>query len=97
MTHGIETASRKKMKLYKRSMTLGTTETDINANKNYRNQYNQLKCMAQQTFYWDKIQNCKSKMKELWKVINTVLGKAKHKGSIISHISVNGIKTYNPR
>ena len=25
------------------------------------------------------------------------MGKAKHKGSVISHISVNGIKTYNPK
>ena len=30
-------------------------------------------------------------------MINSVVGKTKHKGSIISHISVNGIKTYNPK
>ena len=29
--------------------------------------------------------------------LDTVLGKAKHKGSIISHISVNGIKMYKPK
>ena len=95
MTHGIETTSRKKITLYKKSITKDAKEADFKAYKNYRNQYNQLKCTAQQTYYKEKIQNCKNRMKELWKVINTVLGKAKHKGSVISHISVNGIKTYN--
>ena len=96
MIHGIEITSRKKIRLYKKSITLGATEADIKAYKNYRNQYNQLKHMTQQTCYREKIQNCKSRMIELWKVINTLLGKAKHKGSIISHTSVNGIKNYNP-
>ena len=39
MTHGTETASRKKLKLYKKPMTLGAAEADIKAYKNYRNQY----------------------------------------------------------
>ena len=97
MTHGIETASRKKIKLYKKSITQGATEADKRTYKSYRNKYNQLKCMVQQTYYQEKIENCRNKMKELWKVINPVVGKTKHKWSIISHISVNGMKTYNPK
>ena len=53
--------------------------------------------MAQLFYYTDKVKECKTKTKELWRVINRVFGKVKHAGSIISHISIDGLKTYNPK
>ena len=55
MTHGIETTSKKKLRLYKKSITVRATKADMKAYKNYRNQYNWLKHTAQQTYYRDKI------------------------------------------
>ena len=52
---------------------------------------------AQTSYYNDKIKECKNKTKELWKVINRVICKTKHRGSIISHITIDGLKTYSPK
>ena len=65
--------------------------------KEYRNHYNKLKRTTQTSYYNDKIKECKNKTKELWKVINKVIGKMKHRGSIISYITIDGLKTYNPK
>ena len=39
----------------------------------------------------------KHNMKKLWQLINSQLGKCKHRGNIIPHISVDGIRTYEPK
>ena len=39
----------------------------------------------------------KHNMKKLWQLINSQLGKCKHTGNIIPYISVNGIKTCEPK
>ena len=39
---------------------------------------------------------CKNNNKKLWKIINEILRKHKHKGSIITQISIDGVKTFNP-
>ena len=33
----------------------------------------------------------------MWQVINQTIGKQKHGGSIIHYISIDGVKTYNPK
>ena len=33
----------------------------------------------------------------MWKIINEILRKQKYKGSIITHININGVKTYDSR
>ena len=43
MTHGIETASRKKLRLYKLSLMQGAMQEDVRSYKEYRNKYNKLK------------------------------------------------------
>ena len=46
-------------------------------------------------YYTKRVKDCKNTTKE-WKVINEILWKNKHTGSIILHISIEGVKTYNP-
>ena len=97
MSHGIEVVSGKKLELYKQSLHKDVTHKTVQKYKEYRNQYNRLKRMAQTTYYTEKIRECKNKTKDLWKIINNVIGKTKHRGSIISHITIDGLKTYNPK
>ena len=33
--------------------------------------------------------------KKMWRIINEILKKQKNKGSIITHININGVKTYD--
>ena len=47
-------------------------------------------------YYKKQVADCRHNTKLLWKVINNVIGKVKHSGSIISYITINGLKTYNP-
>ena len=47
-------------------------------------------------YYKKKIQENTTNTKKLWKVINNIIGKHKHSGSIISYIMVNGVHKYDP-
>ena len=96
MSHAIEKSSKWKMVLHKVSFKANATEKDIQDYKIYRNEYNRLKRTARINWYSKKIEDCKTKTRELWQVMNEVIGKVKHRGSIISHITTDGIKTYNP-
>ena len=62
----------------------------------YRNTYNSLKGHAQESYYQKKTTDFKNNMKELWKVINKVISKKGHSGSIIPYITVDGIKITDP-
>ena len=96
MSRGIEISGKKKLELYKRTLKRGCTQEDIVKYKRYRNEYNRLKRAAQIAYYRTKVIDFRYKTRELWKVVNNVIGKTKHRGSIISYISINGIKDYNP-
>ena len=47
-------------------------------------------------YYKEKVKEYKNNTKMLWKTINNVIKKTKHNESIISLISINGVKTYDP-
>ena len=47
-------------------------------------------------YYSQKIVDCKHNTKELWKTINSIICKYKHSGSLISYITIEGVRTYNP-
>ena len=67
---------------------------DINKYKIYRNTYNRIKRHAQKTYYQKKALDFKHNTKKLWKLINKVIKKKGHSGSIIPYITVDGIKNY---
>ena len=48
------------------------------------------------TYYKKKIQENTTNTKKLWKVINNIIGKHKHSGSIISYITVDWARKYDP-
>ena len=96
MTWGIELASRKKLELYKKSISKGGSMVDVEKYRKYRNEFNKLKRMAQKDYYARKVEEFRHKTKDLWKVINNVIGKNKHRGRIISYITINGVKAYSP-
>ena len=48
------------------------------------------------TYYKKKVQENTTNTKKLWKVINNIIGKHKHSGSIISYITVDGARKYDP-
>ena len=83
--------------MYKKSIDSNATEDDITKYREYRNDYSKLKRTAQATYYANKVKECKNKTKDLWKLINKVIRKVKNRGSIISHIAIDGLKTYNPK
>ena len=65
--------------------------------KKYRNTYNKLKRTVRIEYYASKCKEYGKNTKQLWKLINGVICKKKHSGSIIPFITINGIKTYDPR
>ena len=58
---------------------------------------NRIKRHAKLNYYSNKSKEYKNNTKNLWQLINSQLGKCKHKGSIIPYISVGGIRTNDPK
>ena len=46
-------------------------------------------------YYTNKLNENMENTKKMWRIINEILKKQKHKGSIITHININGVKTYD--
>ena len=63
--------------------------------KNYRNFYNKIKRNMKIQYYTKKLKENMENTKKMWRTINEILKKHKHKGSIITHININGVKTYD--
>ena len=51
MTQGIELASKKKLELYKKSISRNGSMEDVQKYRKYRNEYNRLKQMVQKAYY----------------------------------------------
>ena len=96
MSRGLEISSRNKERLYKITLKKNSTEADITNYKIYRNMYNKTKKNMKVVYYTTGVNECKNNNKKLWKIINEILRKHKHKGSLIMQISINGVKTFNP-
>ena len=96
MTRGLEISQKKKESLYKKTLMNNSTNLDIENYINYRNTYNKAKQKLKTSYYSQKIVDCKQNTKELWKTINSIICKYKHSGSLISYITIEGVRTYNP-
>ena len=96
MTKGLESLLEKKLKLYKQMLTLGSMDLDKEKYIRYQNVYNQLKRKLIMDFYKDKCLAHQNNTKKLWQLINKARSKERDKGSLISHIMVDGIKHYTP-
>ena len=96
MSKSLESSGRRKAQLYKETLKINATDIDRQKYRDYRNTYNRLKRVMMITYYKKKIQENTTNTKKLWKVINNIIGKHKHSGSIISYITVDGACKYDP-
>ena len=97
MTPGLESAINKNKKKYKETLKLGCRQETVDKYKKRRNLLNRLKWTAMQTYYRTKCINYKNNTKKLWQVINQMISKCKNSGSIIPFLSINSIRTNNPK
>ena len=63
--------------------------------KEYHNNFNRVKRLARIRYYHNKAKMYRTNTKKLWQLINTTINKTKNSGSIIPHITVNGLKVYS--
>ena len=96
ITRGLEKSSRKKQELHKATLKANSTASDRVKYVTYHNNFNKIKRAMHTNYYITKAFEFKNNVKKLWQLINSVINKTKHRGSIIPYISVNGLKTYNP-
>ena len=96
MSKCIEISSRKNSEFYKATLKEGCTNEICEGYINYRNCYNKLKRSAKLNYYKRQVDESKMNTKNLWRVINNVIGKNKNKCSIIPCITIDGIHKYNP-
>ena len=91
----IEKATNKCKHLYKKSLSQDATEADKQKYKEYRNTYNKLKRTVQNEYYATKCREYGKNTKQLWRMISGIICKRKQSGSIISYITINGVKMYD--
>ena len=96
MTTSLEQSANKKNLLYKKTLQENSTPADVKNYKTYRNTYNRIKRHAQEIFYQKKALDFKNNTKKLCNLINKVIRKKGHSGSIIPYITVDGIKITDP-
>ena len=65
MTRGLEQSSRKKIRLYKKTLTTDHTPADQTRYKEYRNIYNKLKCKLRRDYYQLRCEEYKKKCQEI--------------------------------
>ena len=97
MSRGLEISSKKKDILYKKTLKPDCTNDCIVTYKNYRNLYNKTKCTMKIVYYTNRISENIKNTKKIWGIINEILKKQKRRGSIITHININGVKIYDSR
>ena len=96
MSRGLEKSSKRKHDLYKASLTLNATNTDRERYIIYRNNFNKTKRVMCIHYYTSRATEFKNNTKKLWQLLNSIINKTKHRGSIIPYITIDGLKTYNP-
>ena len=96
MSTSLEQSANKKNLLYKKMLQENSTPADVKNYKTYRNTYNRIKRHAQETYYQKKALDFNNNTKQLWNLINKVIRKKGHSGSIIPYITVDGIKITDP-
>ena len=97
MSRGLEISSKKKDILYKKTLKPDCTTDCIATYKNYRNLYNKTKRTMKIVYYTNRISENIKNTKKIWGIINEILKKQKRRGSIITHINIKGVKTYDSR
>ena len=97
VTQGLIKASKEKLRLYKLSLSTNTTDEVHQRYVSYRNKYNKLKHVLRLNYHNSKCIQYKNNIKQLWKVINQVIGKINDKTSCIDCIKVDNIEYYQPK
>ena len=97
LTMGIETASYKNRALYRKILRSDCTPDDLQKYKQHRNILNYLCHTTRITYHNTKCREYSTNTKKLWKLINQTIGKCKASGSIIPYITIDGLKTYQPK
>ena len=80
-----------------KSLEITSSDEDRKKYVAHRNIYNKLKRQLKTEYYQAKCESFKDNSKKLWALINNTILKVKHRGSIIRHITVDGVKQYRPK
>ena len=96
MTRGLEKSSKRKHDLYKASITHNATDIDRERYITYRNNFNKTKRAVYIHYYTSRATDFKNNTKKLWQLLNSIINKTRHRGSIIPYITIDSLKTYHP-
>ena len=81
VTKGLESATKKNRRLYKKTLKDGCTEEDKTLYKKHRNTLNRLHKTTRQQYYKTKLEEYKNNTKKLWSLINQSFKKCKSGGN----------------
>ena len=74
LTEGILNSINNRYKLFGNTL-INPTETVINTYKKYRNQLNRIIDLTKKKYYQYKIEKSQTNSKQIWKIINEIVGK----------------------
>ena len=93
ITKGIVKANKKQLSLYK-NWLMNKSAKNYDSYKQYCDTLRKIKINCKNEYYVLQCEQYKQNSKQLWKLINDVCGKNNDKSNSMSHITVNGINTY---
>ena len=97
LTKGIIKASNKQLQLYKNWLQDKDNDVLYERYKQYRNGLKQIKRKAKTEFYTKQCERYKQNSKQLWRLINGVIGKNTDKSCVISYLTIKGVRTYHAK
>ena len=94
LTPGILKCSVKQLKLYKCSI-VSKSPFNVMKYKNYQDVLKKIKCTRKKSFFIEKCNEFKNNSKNLWSMINNIIGKTLDKHCVINKLLVKNIEEQN--
>ena len=89
MTSGLIKSSKKRDKLYKKSLGKPKDSIAFMKYKEYRNTYNSIKRLAKKNYYTELFKQYGDNIAKTWKIINSMVGRTRHKSSLPETLLIN--------
>ena len=93
MTRGLEISGWQKLHLYKETLKASATHKDITK---YKVTFNKVKHCLKLKYFKNNAVKFASDSRKIIRLLNQTIGKTTNKGSIISYIIIDGLKTHTP-
>ena len=97
ITKGLLKSAKTLQKLYRKKICLPNEHPESVRYITYRNIYNRTKRKAKQNYYGRVLTDHQKDTRKTWNILNSIIGKVKHKTDIIQTMNINSVEVNDPK